>query len=186
MAKNRIVYLFYYIAIALLIFNLVFRLFDQSKMIYQFPLDFVNDGSSYMAQLHFMKVCGFHNACPYWYNGFTSFLATPPGWFAFTLPLYILFGDVKAASYARLIFSLMIIAAGIFIICRNMKLRKADFLGFFIFFAGNAIAIGNFIRLMRFHEVFAWAMFVLFSAFIFYYKDRKITNYFIIASIFLA
>src|SRR3989338_1663432 len=83
--------------------NFFWRLIDQSQLMRYFPLDFVNDISSYMAQLNFLKACGFLKFCPYWYNGFIAFKFTPPAWYFFTNPLYLLFGDVKVATYVSMV-----------------------------------------------------------------------------------
>src|SRR3990167_241548 len=103
MKKNKFNDKWLYLPILILGTYLIIRLIDQSNIIYIFPLDKYNDMSSYMAQLHFLKVCGFHNFCPYWYNGFITFITTPPGWYSFTLPLYYLFNNVQLASYISLI-----------------------------------------------------------------------------------
>ena len=73
-----------YIPIILLAINFVYRLADQSQLLFYFPLDYTNDISSYMAQLFFLDKCGFHAFCPYWFNGFTTFQFTSPAWFFFT------------------------------------------------------------------------------------------------------
>src|SRR3989344_4556550 len=87
----------FYIPIILLIGNLIFRLINQSKIIKTFPLDIVNDWSAYIALLNFLDKCGFHNFCTYWYNGFTSFIITQPGWYFFTYPIYLI-----SKNYMRL------------------------------------------------------------------------------------
>ena len=94
-----------YLPILVMLFYFIYRLINQSQLLFYFPLDYFNDVSSYMAQLHFLKVCGFLNFCPYWYNGFISFVSTPPAWFFFALPFYNLFGDVKAATYFTMLLS---------------------------------------------------------------------------------
>ena len=94
---------FLYIPVVLLAINLIFRLIDQSKIIYTFPLDLVNDGSSYMALLYFLDNCGFHNLCPYWYNGFISFQLTPPGWYFFTYPLLLIFNNYQVAYFVSIL-----------------------------------------------------------------------------------
>ena len=101
--NNKVNSKWLYLPIIILTLNFIYRLIDQSKMIKYFPLDYNNDGSSYMAQLFFMKVCGFHEMCYYWYNGFTNFLHSPPGWYLFTLPIYNFFNVVNVATYISMV-----------------------------------------------------------------------------------
>src|SRR3989344_9622784 len=98
----------YYLYFPILILGvyLIYRLIDQSQIISIFPLDKYNDWSSYMAQLYFLKECGFHNFCQYWYNGFISFQITQPGWYFFVYPLYLITNNVQITAYLSLIISL--------------------------------------------------------------------------------
>ena len=111
----------FYLALILLFANFIYRLIDQSKLIKYFPLDYNNDGSSYMAQLFFMKVCGFHSYCSYWYNGFTAFLHSPPGWYFFTLPILEIFGKVNIANLSYVDYIGYILAKQ-----RNVKFLTGD------------------------------------------------------------
>lgn len=158
----------------ILLLYLVFRLYDTSQLLFVFPLDYVNDLSSYMANIFFLADCGFHNFCPYWYNGFTSFLATAPGWYFFVYPLYFLIGSVNVASYLMLLITFLIGALVFFVGGKwiNLDLRERFF--YFAFFFANANAIGYFVRLGRYHEFFAWVNFVLIALALLYYKDQKI------------
>src|SRR3989344_8074240 len=97
-----------YLPILILGSYLIVRLVDQSQLMFHFPLDYTNDISSYMAQLFFLDKCGFHQFCPYWYNGFTAFQFTSPAWFFFTLPLYWIFNDVKTATYISMVLIFLI------------------------------------------------------------------------------
>lgn len=170
----------------LLIGVLIYRLIDQSKMLYFFPLDYVNDVSSYMAQLHFLKVCGFHKFCPYWYNGFTTFNFSPPGWYFLTLPLYLFFGKVTTATYISIIFSLI----GGFILIYKLghlaSLSRIDKITLFALFFGNASAIGNFIRLGRAPELLSWIIFIPLFLILYSYRKKKIDNLFYISSLLYA
>ncbi len=172
-----------YLSVILIALNFVYRLVDYSHIIYYFPLDQVNDVSSYMAQLFFLKVCGFHQFCPYWYNGFITFQSTPPAWFFFTLPFYYLFGDVKIATYVSML-TIFILSFIILYYC-GKKIgfsRKQRSMFFFLFF-GNAIAIGNLIRLGRVHELFAWLWFIPFFFTLYYFIDRPLNKWFALNSI---
>ena len=145
-------------------------------MLKYFPVDYNNDGSSYMAQLFFLKTCGFHNFCSYWYNGFVNFLHSPPGWYLFTLPIFNLFQIVNVATYLSMILMFIISFLIVYFLYGKIGLTRFERTVFFIFFFGNAIAIGNFIKLIRVHELFAWMNFLLFFFLIFYFKDKKLTG----------
>ena len=175
-----------YLPIILLGFNFIFRLIDQSKLLWQFPLDFVNDLSSYMAQLFFLKACGVYQLCGYWYNGFTTFHLTPPAWYFFTFPLYWIFGDVKIATYVSM---LLIFLLSFFIILyfgKRFQWSIIQRIAFFLFFFSNAIVIGNFIRLGRVHELFGWMNFCVFAFLIFIYKDKPLDKTFFLVALFYA
>ena len=92
-----------YIPILILGVYLITRLINQSQLIWMFPLDKYNDWSSYMAQLFFLKVCGFHNFCPYWYNGFINFQINQPGWYFFIYPIYLIINNIQLTVYLSLI-----------------------------------------------------------------------------------
>src|SRR3989338_11157929 len=143
-----------YPPILLLLANFIYRLIDQSQMLFFFPLDFNNDVSSYMAQLHFLDVCGFHNFCPYWYNGFVTFKFSPPGWYFINYPLYSLWNNVHAVTYISMVLMLISGFLIFYYLGRLAKLSKIKRIAFFALFFGNASAIGNFIRLWRVHESF--------------------------------
>ena len=178
--KNKIPDVWIYLPLLLLAAHFLYRLIDQSQMLFYFPLDFNNDISSYIAQLHFFKVCGYHHFCSYWYNGFTSFLFTPPGWYLLTYPLLILFKDPKVATYfsilALFIFSFLII----YCFGKLVELSKTKRIALFIFFFGNALAIGNFIRLGRVHELTVWVFFFIFIFTLLYYFNKKLDYKFIL------
>lgn len=172
------------IPILLLGFNFIFRLVDQSKLLKYFPLDRVNDMSSYMAQLFFLKVCGFHNFCPYWYNGFIAFKFSPPGWYFFTYPLYLLFGDVKVASYFSMLTSFILLFLVIWVFGKYVKWSAIKRTAFFLFVFGNALAVGGFIRSGRFHELFAWLWFILIFFLFYYHLDKNLDWKFYLTGLF--
>src|SRR3989344_1705697 len=172
--SNRIPTKWLYLPVILLFINFFYRIINQGKMLKYFPVDYNNDGSSYMAQLFFLKTCGFHNFCSYWYNGFVNFLHSPPGWYLFTLPIFNLFQIVNVATYLSMILMFIISFLIVYFLYGKIGLTRFERTVFFIFFFGNAIAIGNFIKLIRVHELFAWMNFLLFFFLIFYFKDKKI------------
>lgn len=172
--------------VILLILHLVYRLADQAKMMFYFALDFNNDVSSYMAQLHFLKECGFHQLCQYWYNGFITFKFSPPGWYFLNYPLYLLFNDVKIATYISIV---IMLAVGLLL---SYKLRKLGELSkikgimFFALFFGSAIGIGGFVRLGRVNELLSWVLFIILFFMLYYYRDKKIDKKFYITTLIYA
>lgn len=163
-----------YLPIIVLAVNWVIRLIDFSKVIRFFPLDKINDISSYLAQLFFLDVCGYHALCNYWYNGFVTFIGYAPGWFFFTLPLYKLLGNVQIASYVSLILMFILSAVFIYLIGKSQKLSMVKIIAFFAFFFMNAINVGDFLRLGRMTAAFGWMVFLAFAAVIYYYRDREL------------
>ncbi len=153
----------------------IIRLVDSAKLLLYFPLDLHNDISAFMAMLHFMKVCGFHEFCPYWFNGFTAFQFTTPGWFFFALPLYSLLGDVKIAAY----FSMVISFVASFLIINYFLKEEIDFkrrlLMFLLIFA-NAVSIGNFIRLGRPPILLGWTLFLFLFLYLIKYKNNPLNK----------
>ncbi|MAF51021.1 MAG: hypothetical protein CMH64_02925 [Nanoarchaeota archaeon] len=140
-------------------------------MIWTFPLDFTNDWASYMAQLHFLKVCGFHNFCPYWYSGFITFQTAALGWKFFALPLYLITKNVLSATFISLILLYALGFLFLYILGKVQKLSLIEIIAFFLFFFANPIAIGNFIRLGRIVSLFGFVLFLGFAALIFKYKN---------------
>ena len=170
----------YYFGIIALAAYFIFRLVDQAKIITYFPLDYVNDVSSVLAQLYFLAEFGFHQIVPYWYNGFNLFLAYYPGWFYFALPIYYLTKNLQLTWYLALII-VYILAFFLFLILSKIErfsITKGIFF-FFLFFA-NPIAIGNFIRLGRTAEFFGWLFFIALFTLIIYFKERKIDKRFLL------
>ena len=178
MDKKNISDRFLYIPVIILVINFLYRLIDQSKIIKIFPLDYVNDISSYLAQLFFLRECGFLKICTYWYNGFITFTGYSPGWYFFSFPIYILTNNILITAYISLILMLLIGFIIIYIIGKQEKLSKTRIFSFFIFFFANAIAIGNFIRLGRLTSLFGWISSLGLIAIMLYYKEKKLTKYF--------
>ncbi|MFH1638669.1 MAG: hypothetical protein ABIB71_09655 [Candidatus Woesearchaeota archaeon] len=158
----------------------IIKLVDQSQMMKIFPLDYTNDMSSYMAQLDFLKKCGYNNFCPYWYNGFTTFKITMPGWYIFAYPLYYLTNNVQITFFVSMITIYVLAFVSIYFLGKLHKLSITKRVALFIFFFANAIAIGNFIRLGRVPELFAWLNFIIIALAALYYKDKKIDKKFLL------
>ncbi len=149
-------------------------------MMFMFPFDYVNDWSSYMAQLHFLQYCGFQEFCPYWYNGFISFLLISPAWFLVIYPFYLLIGNVQVVAFISLVTIFCSFLVLFLIFGKLLKLSLIKRLFWFAFFTGNAIAIGNFVKLGRIHEFFGLFFFVFMLLFFLYYKDRPLDKWFVL------
>ncbi|MFH0876148.1 MAG: hypothetical protein V1859_09500 [archaeon] len=155
------------------------RFVNQSQIISTFPLDYTNDWSSYLTQLHFLTVCGFHNACPYWYGGFTAFIVEAPGWPLFTYPIYALLGSLTLTGYVSVVLIFLLALFASLKIGAVLKFSKLRSLFFFAFYFGNAIAIGNFIRLGRVSQALAFMLGLWILYIILKYKDKKINTGFL-------
>lgn len=158
---------------------LVFRLINQAKILTYFPLDITNDISSHMAQLYFLKTCGFHNLCSYWYNGFNLLKFYPPGWFFFAYPLLIIFKRPEIATYISIILMLIVSFIAIYKIISLKGKSWLKSISFFLFLFATATSISGFFRLGRVTELFAWMIFLILTYIILKYKDKKIDINFI-------
>jgi hypothetical protein len=152
----------------------VARLVNQAQMVKHFPLDFVNDYSSHIAELFFLKVCGFHGFCPFWYNGFDLFISYVPGWFFYAYPFYWGLGDPLAATFLALVVMFVLVLLAMALLGKELKLTRAQVVAFFLLLFANPISIGNFIRLGRLTEITGWFSFFLLAFIIYRYKDRKL------------
>jgi len=164
------------------------RLADQSQIVRTFPLDTTNDGSSYMAKLHFLYEFGYHKMVYKWYapEGFRLFETDTPGWYYFTLPIYILLKDVKSATFVSLIAIYIIMAILFFIIGKIEKLSQLETGALFALFAFSPMCIGDYIRQVRMPQMFSWISLLALFAIIFYFKNKKIDKRFFIISPFIA
>ncbi|MBS3143818.1 hypothetical protein J4446_03020 [Candidatus Woesearchaeota archaeon] len=166
-----------YIPILILGINFLVRIINQSKITKQFPLDLTNDWSSYISLLFFLKECGFHQFCSYWYNGFITFKLVAPGWYFFSYLINLITNNYLVTAYISMI---LIFLFGFLIIYKfgnKFKLTKEKRILFFLLLFTNAAAIGNYIRLGRLPEFFAFMVFVLFAFIVLYYKDKKFDWY---------
>ncbi len=174
MAGKKILEKLWCIPVIVLVANLIFRFINQSKMIYMFPLDVVNDWSAYIALLNFLDKCGFHNFCPYWYDGFMSFVITQPGWYFFTYPIYLISKNYTSASFISMIIIFILSFLVVYNFADIFKIDKKKRILFYLLLFANAASIGNYIRLGRVPEFFAFFLFILTTFIILYYKDRQI------------
>jgi len=159
---------------------LLYRFIDQSKIVKIFPLDYNNDISSYLAQLFFLKVCGFLKLCPYWYNGIITFESYSPGWYFFSFPLYLITNDVLMTAFISLVLMYVLGFFLIYVLGKHLGLTRLQRVAFFVFFFGNAIAIGNFIRLGRLTSLYGWISFLAVAVLVYWYKDKALNKYFLL------
>ena len=167
-----------FVPILVLGIYLIVRLINQSQLLHIFPLDYTNDISSYMANLFFLKECGFHNFCPYWYNGFISFGIFPLGWSLFTLPIYLITNNILTSTFISIILMYIISFIFIYIFGKFEKFSLSEVVAFFLFFFANAIAIGDFLRLGRTISMFAFTLIIGLAVLTFYYRKRRIDSKF--------
>jgi len=166
-----------YIPILILGINLIIRIINQSKIIKQFPLDTTNDWSSYIALLHFLNQCGFHEFCEYWYNGFVTFKLVAPGWYFFSYIINIITKNYLITVFISLILIFIFGFVIVYKFGKKFNISKEKLILFFLMLFANAAAVGNYIRLGRLPEFFAFMIFVLFAFIILYYKERKFDWY---------
>ena len=173
--------------IFILLLTLVIRLVDQSQLLFAFPGGYINDLSSYLAQLFFLDACGFHAACSYWYNGFTAFLISPPGWYFFTYPFYLLAGDVKVATYISFILIYFLAFVVIYLYGKRQHIRTSYLILFFLLIFANANSLRGLLRSGRPHELLAWLFFlILFFMLLRYYRKPFDTYVYLVALPFAA
>lgn len=133
-----------------------------------------------------MKVCGFHQACPYWYNGFEAFLVTPPGWYFFAFPWYLLTGSVSITLYLSIILILVLALATIVYFGKRNGFSLTKSLVFFAVIFGNAMSVGNFLRLGRVHAMLNTFLLAALFLFIMGWRKRRINSKFLLAGVLFA
>ncbi len=162
-----------YLTILILGAYFVYRLINQSQMIFQFPLETTNDYGAHMAQLFLLAKYGFHQIVPQWYNGFKLFLLYPPGWYFITLPFYLLSKNILATTFISVIVMFLANLVTLYIFGKNERLSLTKRVSFFLLLFANSIAIGNYIRLGRVSEHLALTCFLILAVTIFYFRKRR-------------
>ncbi len=186
MENNKLKKFSFLLSCLIILPYLIFRLINQAKIINYFPLDITNDISSHLAQLYFLKSCGFHNLCTYWYNGFYLLKFYPPGWFFFTYPLLLIFKKVETAAFVSILLMLVVSFIAIYKIINLNKKSWLNSLTFFLLLFGTATSISGFFRLGRVTELFGWMIFLILAYFILKYKEKEIKINFLWFSVFYA
>lgn len=168
------------IPVFLLLIYFLYRLINQSKMIFTFPIDNVaNDHSFHMLNLHLLQNYGFHNLIPNFLPcQMFLFKAYTPGWSFFALPIQLIFNNPQLVAYTLLI---LVYTLGLIFINHLgnlLNLSKIKKMAFFLFFYANPLAIGYFLRLGKYSEMLAWTFFILFFALILKYKEKELDKKF--------
>ncbi|MEK6923191.1 MAG: hypothetical protein AABW84_00635 [Nanoarchaeota archaeon] len=159
--------------------NLIFRLINQSQMMFTFPFD-GTDWATHIFELWALGQFGFHGLVEHWYNGYILFKFYNPGWYFFSFPLLKLFGDPLVASFISIIILFALLLCGLFALGKVENFSKIQVFAFFAFFAANAIAISNFIRDGRTPEFMAWVIFIPLLALLLYYRNKPVDYKFLL------
>ena len=166
-------------AVIILSSNLIFRLVNQSQMMFTFPFD-GTDWATHIFELWAFGEVGFHGLVEHWYNGYILFKFYHPGWYFFSFPLLKLSGDVLVASFVSIIALFVLILCGLLALGKVENFSKIQVFVFFSFFAANAIAISNFIRDGRTPEFMAWVIFIPLFVLLLYYKNKPLDYKFLL------
>lgn len=162
----------------LLFLYLLIRILDYGKIILYHPLsNLKHDFYSYGPILYFLKQCGFHAPCSYWYNGFTTFLAAPPGWYFFTYPFYYLTDNLRLSYYISYFLVFVLIGISIWFLGKRVGMTAIQRFAFFAFFIGNNVFM-NTARLARIPEIFSWLFFIIGFFILYYFKNRTLNSRF--------
>ncbi|MDP3918481.1 MAG: 6-pyruvoyl-tetrahydropterin synthase-related protein [Nanoarchaeota archaeon] len=160
--------------IMILALNLIFRLINAVKIVWQFPLDYVNDLAAYISMLHFLREYGFLGFVPNWYNGFILFKAAAPGWAFFAYPFYLITNDVLLATYLSIIALFGLGFVGILLIGKVMNLSRVKTLALYFLIYANPLMIGSVLKQGRLPEFMALVVFTFLVWLALYYKDKKV------------
>ena len=176
-----------FFSILIFVSYFLYRLYDLSLVLYSYPLDSVNDMASYITQLYFLDVCGYHQFCPYWYGGFVSFLITPPGWFFFAYPFYFITHNAQFGFYFSVLASFVLGFVFVWFFGKKFfSWNSLERVLFFLLLFATPFALGDFIRLGRAHELLAWVLFLPFVFLILYYRNKPLHGSFFLVIPLLA
>ncbi len=164
----------FYLTIILLAAILIYKIINESRIMWVFPFDYTNDWSSHMAKLFFLAKYGFYNFVPNWYNGFILFKLYAPGWFFFALPLYYITNNLQLTAYLSLLILFILGFLFINLLGKINRFSITKRVAFFLLFFANPIAIGNFIRVGKIPEMFTWVVFIPIFTIVWYYKEHEI------------
>ncbi len=166
--------------ILLLFLYFLYRLWNQAQLLRIFPLDATNDWASHIAKIYFFDVCGYYQQCAYWYNGFTLFELYPPAYFFYTWILQRITDNYLVTAYISMIILFVIGFLLLWKFGKQENLSRTKRIAFFAFYSLNAIAIGNYIRVGRMPELFAWIIFIGFATSMLYFRNKPLNKYFFV------
>ena len=163
---------FIFPSIALIIYFL-YRLMDYSQIMFYHPLSNIkHDVYGYIVQIFTLDACGIYNLCPYWYNGFMTFIGSPPGWYLFSYPLYLITNSTQVTFYLSMVITLILSFIVILLLGKKiMKFNLINCLFIFAFFFGSNTLIHT-IRIGRPHEIFAWLHLIIALFIVWHYKNN--------------
>ena len=155
-------------------FNLLFRIIDFSHIIFQFPLDLVNDGASYITLVYFFDVYGFLQLVPHWFNGFILFATYPPGWVLYAEIFYRLFGDLLLAVYVSTLFLYLFGFFAVYLIGKELHFSLFKRWVLFLFVFANPMIIGAVLKQGRYPSLMGLVLFVYLVYIALYFKSRPV------------
>jgi len=161
------------VSVILLTPFLILKLIERSNLISTFPLDFINDISSYMARLYFLAEYGFHKTIPLWYSGnIEMFTMSTPGWSFFTLPIYLITNSIQLSAYISILILFILGLIFILSIGKTERISRLKSFALYLFLFANPLFIGNFLRLGKVTELFGWVLFTAIFAVLLNIKKR--------------
>ncbi len=160
--------------IIIFLVNFIYRIINFSKIITTFPLDAINDLSSYITLVHFFAKYGFFGFVPDWYNGFILFNTYPPGWIIYDYLFYVIIGNLLLATFISTLVLYLIGFIGIWLIGKELKISKIKIIAFFLFVFANPMLIGAILKQGRTPSLMTLVLFVFLIYMCLYFKERTI------------
>jgi uncharacterized membrane protein len=159
--------IFFYLAVLVALFILLFVLISSSRMVYEFPS---SDFSSHLAKIYFMHDTGFGKT-PYWFSGYYPFLDYPPlssiiGAFFFSLT-----ENIGLSLYLLMVLIVFLFFAGFLFLKSIKKWNFKETILFFLLFLANPVTSIWFFEVGRVTEFLAWASLIFIFGFVYRYKD---------------
>lgn len=178
MTQTNIKDKYFYPIVILLSVYFLFRLINESQMIWNFPLDATRDMTAYIAMLFFLVKTGFHQLVYSWYNGFVLFQTYPPACFYLALPFYYIFKNITLSIYSLILLIYTFSFIILFYLGKTEKFSIIQRIFLFLFLFANPLSISYLLRMGRFPELFGWMIFLLFFLILIAYKYKPINRFF--------
>lgn len=168
------------VAVLILLGLFIWKFTEKTQIIQEFPLDNINDLSSYLAKLHFLKEYGYHNTVPNWYNAqYTLFEVYPPAWYFFTYPILLITKHITLSTIISMFLLYLIALFSVILLLKKQQLSFIESLLYFSIVFANPMVIGNFIRLGRPHELFGFLSLFIMFAILLLYKNKDLDKNFL-------